>query len=338
MPTNLTPELLQDISVQVVAKFMSKQASLSEAIADKAKSMELNPEQIKRVIESSNTIAYLRQLEDAKDRSFEFPVAEYHDVMGRMVLPDSSPTVDSTVAPLAPPLGEKVEVTKTAGIKTNPLNEKAPVSQIDLNAPEEEQQKIAMLIKETLRAKQTLQKMAEEGHMISLRLEQLSARVQKDPAGFEKLAHVAAEENLGSLSVLCGFEKTAETGSVFLSSELKDVMSLNSLFKEAKDLLTKQSELEVFVSRATNILIEKKAFSPLGGAAEMLGKGIGKFFSKGIVNPLAKSVKGIVAGVAGLTAGKTIGQRIERSSDLGAAALAGAGTSHENPVWKSIHG
>ena len=57
--TNLTPELLQSISVKCAAKFMSKQASLSKAVADEALTNELGPEQIKRVIETTNTIAYL---------------------------------------------------------------------------------------------------------------------------------------------------------------------------------------------------------------------------------------------------------------------------------------
>ena len=184
MSTDLTPELLQDISVRVVSNFMTKQAGLSEGIAKEAKEMELNPDQIKRVIESSNTIAYLRQLEDATDRSFEFPVAEYNHVMGHLVLPTmnnvvckatnistvgqapyanatqtsedrdimgkkiigdiAASTVDRTVEPLAPKLYEKLEV----------IN------------PEQEQQKVAMLIKETLRVKQTMNKLAEIEELI----------------------------------------------------------------------------------------------------------------------------------------------------------------------------
>ena len=329
MLTNLTPELLQDISIKVVAKFMAKQACLSEAIAEQAKTLELNPDQIKRVIESSNTIAYLRQLEDASDRSFEFPVAEYRDVMGRMVLPDPSPTVNSVVAPV---LGEK-----TAGAKISPLNEKAPTSQIDTDNQEEEQVKVAMLIKETLRAKQTLQKMAEEGHLITLRLEQLSSVVQKDPAGFEKLSHIAEKEDLGILTLLCGFEKTATTESVFLSSELSDVMSLNSLFKEAKDMVLKQNEVEDFVKRATTVLIEKKAFAPIGAVSEGIGKGIGWVAGKA-VGGAGNLVKNVGIGLASLAAGKTLTQRAENVADIAASALVPATTTHENPVWKSIHG
>lgn len=342
MATDLTPELLQNIAIRVVAQFMTKQACLSASIASEAKTLELNPEQIKRVIETTNTIAYLRQLEDAKDRSFEFPIAEYRDVMGRMVLPDGSPTVNNIVEPLALPLAEKIEVTKSAEVKTGPLNKKAPVSQINSSITDsaeydQEQEKVAMLVKETLRVKQTLQKLAEEGYMVSMRLEKLASILQKDPQGFEKLSHIASEEDLGSLTVLCGFEKTAETSSVFTNSELADAISLNSLFKEAKDLITSQNEMEVFVKRATDILIEKNAFSPIGAAVEGIGKGLG-FATRKLGAGAVGAVKKVGVGLGALTAGKTIGQRLERAGDVAGAALAGTTMTHDTPVWKSIHG
>jgi len=339
MATDLSPELLQEIAVRVVSKYMTKQACLSGAIADAAKTLELNPEQIKRVIETSNTIAYLRQLEDATDRSFEFPVADYTDVMGRMVLPNTSPTVDITVAAPVAPLPQKSEVTKTAGVRSSPLNEKAPVSQIDASTPGDaydEQQKVAMLMKETFRVKQTMQKLAEEGYMVSMKLEKLASIVHKDPLGFEKLAFVASEEDLGSLAVLCGFEKTASSGSVFTTSDLKDAMSLNSMFKEAKDMVATNKEMETFVKRATEVLIEKKAFSPIGATVEGIGAGLG-WAARKIVGGGVGTVKAVGSGLAAASAGKTLGKRVERVADLGGAALTGASTTHANPVWESIH-
>ena len=323
MSIDLTPELLQDIAVRVVSQYMAKQACLAESIASEAKTLELNPDQIKRVIETSNTIAYLRQLEDATDRSFEFPVAEYRDVMGRMVLPEGTPTV-----------------TKTAGVRPCPLSEKAPASQINSdiseNAEYDQQQKVAMLMKETFRVKQTLQKLAEEGFMVSMRLEKLASVVQKDPFGFEKLIHVASPEDIESLTVLCGFEKTAETGSVFTSNELKDAISLNSLFKEAKEMIVDQAEMEDFIKRATEVLIEKNAFSPGGAIVEGIGKGMG-WATRKVMGGGISAAKGVGSGLAALTAGKTLGQKIEHGADIAGAALTGASTTHANPVWKSLH-
>jgi hypothetical protein len=343
MATDLTQELLQGIAVKVVTQFMTKQSSLSCAIADEAKAHELNPEQIKRVIEASNTIAYLRQLEDAHDRSFEFPVAEYRDVMGKMVLPDAtSPVVNSTVEPLAPPLAEKAEVTKSAGVKEGPLNAKAPVSQInqsgydatEYDRDNTQQLKTAMLLKETLRVRSTMQKLAEEGYMVSINLEKLASIVQKDPQGLEKLTHVASPEDLSSLTILCGFEKTAETGSVFTTTELKDAMSLNSLFKEAKEMIATEKEMGDFLERATPLL---KEAGILGWGAEQAGKGLGWAARKAVGGGVGLT-KGVGAGIAGLAAGKTIGQRLERGGDILGAATAGLSTNHTNPVWKSIHG
>lgn len=88
MTFELTSERLQQIAVDCVTQFISKQASLNEAIAKEAMDLELNADQTKRVIEASNTIAYLRQLEKSADRTFEFDVADYNKVMTNMTMPD----------------------------------------------------------------------------------------------------------------------------------------------------------------------------------------------------------------------------------------------------------
>lgn len=88
MTFELTPERLQEIAVGCVSQFIQKTASLNEAISKEAQALELNPDQTKRVIEASNTIAYLRQLEKSADRTFEFEVADYGKVMAHMCMPE----------------------------------------------------------------------------------------------------------------------------------------------------------------------------------------------------------------------------------------------------------
>ena len=327
MSFNLTPEALQDISVRVVCKYMTKQSCLSEAIVKEAKDLELNPDQIKRVIEASNTIAYLRQLEDASDRTFEFPVAEYRDIMGRMVLPaQPSPVVEKTAA----------AISRDKTVVPNPLDEQAPETQI--NSSISEQEKVAMLVKETLRVKHTITKMAEDGFIMSMRLEKMASKISTDPKAFEKLSHVASEEDLNSLLVLCGLEKTSSTNSsVFVNSELTDVLSLNSLFKEARDMVMIQKQGEAFVKRATEVLIEKKAFSPIGSAVEFAGKGIGWVAGKAVQGG-TNAVKGVGTGLAALAAGKTLSERVERVADIGGSAVSAPMIKHDNSVWNSIHG
>lgn len=88
MSFELNNDNLQNIAARCTAVFLNKQASLSEALAKEAMDLELNPDQIKRAIEATNTVAYLKQLEDSPDRTFEFPVADYKEVIAKMVLPE----------------------------------------------------------------------------------------------------------------------------------------------------------------------------------------------------------------------------------------------------------
>ena len=319
MSYHMTSEKLQEISVRVVSRFMTKQADLNTAICDEAKSLELNKDQISRVIETSNTLAYLRQLESASDRAFEFPVADYTQVMGRMVIPDpvtvATPSVVSTVPATA-------DVEKTAFVSSM-----------------SDQEKKAMLFKEASRVKQTLTKMASEEIIYSFRLEELASRVQKDPLALEKLAHVASEENLGMLTVLCGLEKTAATeGSVFSNKDLIDVLSLTSLLKEAREFVADRKQKEEFVKRAAQVFSHEPGFmskaigAPVEGAGFVAGKA-----GRGAVVGGANVLKGVGYAIKELSKGKSLMKRIENVSDIGAGVLGASAMKHANPVWDSIH-
>ena len=310
MTYELSPERLQEISVRVVSKLMTKQADLSSSIAEEAKSLELNPEQIKRVIESSNTIAYLRQLEDASDRTFEFPVADYTTVMGRLVIP-SAPAVTaqavsaSTPAPAAIIPGEQYSSIST-------------------------QEKMAMLSKEAMRIKQVLVKMASEEQILTISLTKAAEKFSKDPRAMEKLAHISPETS-GVLAVLCGLTKEASSkGSVFSNSDLSEAISLNSLLKEAKEMLAERAEKEEFVKRAFSILNRpsQAAHSSLNVAGKAIGTvanpvamGVGKAVGS-TVRAGAHIGKKIGKGIIALGAGKTVGGRLSNLGDVAGGAMA----------------
>lgn len=342
----LTPEGLQEISIRVVSQFMTKQADLTTAIANEAKTLRLNPDQIKRVIENSNTIAYLRQLEDASDRSFEFPIAEYKAVMAKMILPDQEiqddmgrsldlnaddPMVDSVNVQVAPP-------------PPNPSTQlmTPPASMSD-------QEKIAMVGKETLRLKQVLVKMAGEEDIVLYRIEESVGRVKRDEKALEKLAHVAPD-SFNKLAYLCGLDASLKTnGSVFRADELTSVTELTGLLKEASALIEERHRVERIVNQAQAFLLEKKALrgpvftrqpslmdSTVGSAMEGVGyaggkaiRGTGKAVAAG-GGMLRKGFKALVRGLPPLKVA-------ENAADIGAGVLTAADTKHENPVWDSIH-
>src|SRR4051812_18287701 len=92
---DMTPEQIRDCAVHVVEEFINKKVPLSQGVASCAELQALNSEQIKRVIEATNSIAYLKLLNGAEDRTFEFPVAEYTEVMGHLALPKNKLIVNT---------------------------------------------------------------------------------------------------------------------------------------------------------------------------------------------------------------------------------------------------
>lgn len=340
---DLTPEALQNISVKVVSSYMLKQACLSEAIANEAKDLELNPDQIKRVIEASNTVAYLRLLGDAPNRSdLEFPVATYTDVMGRMVLPDQpGPVISKTAGNDRPTL-------------KNPLD--ADDTETQINSSITEQEKQAMLVKETLRIKQTLAKMAEEGYVTASILEKAAANFVKDPLAFEKLAHVVAREDLRQLVVLCKMDlnKEASEGSVFRNEDLKDAITLNSLFKEARTMVLDYKQKEEFVKRASKIILEKKSTEidtrtktmktwdaldkhVTGPVMETAGKGLGAAIGYPIKG-IAMAARGVGRGAASMFKGVEASNAAGKLMDTGFGVLGAADYKPPYPVFKTING
>lgn len=268
----LTPESLQNIAIKCVTSFVTKQASLSEAIADESKSLELNPEQIKRVIETSNTLAYLRLLKDSPDRTFEFPIAEYPKVLANMSMPNvekcASSKSDSN-------LEKKAEVEVEIGEEINSMST---------------QEKRSILQKQAMINKQILSQIGEDKEYLKICLEKAAGVLTKDELGLEKLAQVVPEEDFTKICKLCAIEKRAEIGSIFVDKDLESAKQVYSLYTEAKELLEKEASLITFVKRAEEILFQKKSsFDPLGGATEGFAKGTSWAASK-TVGGLGKTI------------------------------------------------
>lgn len=259
----MTSERLQNIAVNCVTQFMNKQASLSEAIAKEASEIGLNSEQTKRVIEASNTIAYLRQLEKSADRTFEFKQADYTDVMGHMCLPDAQPeTLVKTASVVTP---ATVQVSKEV-VNTSTL-----------------QEKMAMLAKAHFTAKSTLEKIAYDKIDLHLRISKASSILNKDLHGYEKLAEVAKGEDLLKVVKLCGIEKTAADNVVFTNKDLTVASEVYSLLKEAEALLLKEAEIRGFVDKSGEVLFKQTAnVEKLAGFGTIVGGAIGTVVGGGL--------------------------------------------------------
>jgi hypothetical protein len=289
MSYELTPEKLQGIAVKCAAAFLTKQASLSEAIAKEAQELELNPEQIKRSIEATNTVAYLRQLEDASDRTFEFPLADYKEVMAHMVLPEKQAAESEKDE-------DKEEDDKSkekADDKSDSAKDEKKTESKDEDDEEDkkspsftQQEKVAMLTKETLRCVQVMEKIAFDKVGLQMELEAAAAKVAKDEKAFEKMAHILAPDEVTKLALLCGLEKQATFNSVFTDRELLDVTHLNDLYKQAVSLINEEANLVEFLNKSAAVL-EKQALAGLAGQA--IGASI-----RGATKLVTSPVKGVV--------------------------------------------
>lgn len=78
---NMSSDQLRDISVAVVEGFINNKIPLSQGLAKQAEAHDLNSDQVQRCVEVSNTVAHLKLLGMAEDRTFEFPLCKYAEVM-----------------------------------------------------------------------------------------------------------------------------------------------------------------------------------------------------------------------------------------------------------------
>lgn len=84
----MSSDRLRDISVAVVEDFINNRTPLSEGLAKQAAANDLNCDQIQRCVEASNTIAHLKLLSVAEDRTFEFPLCKFAEVMEKAATPN----------------------------------------------------------------------------------------------------------------------------------------------------------------------------------------------------------------------------------------------------------
>ena len=276
----MTPDLIQKLSVEAVSKFLTKEASLSEAIAEQAIANELNAEQTKRVIEASNSIAYLRQLEkSASDRTFEFPVASYEEVLRNMVIPEASASKNPSEANS---IDQVSVVEKQASESGHGLGVDGFDSQFSTT----------LLSNEVIRAKAVLEKMAYDKEALRQDLLEKAASFAKEKNALEKLSMVISEEDFPSMLVLTGLEKSAsQTSVLFNESELSSAKKVYDLYKKAQELVSEEEQLQTFIQRAEPLCKEANLVGALVSGATRVAtapfKVVGKTLASGVKNQYA---------------------------------------------------
>lgn len=234
MATDFNSELVRDLSIKAVEGFLNDKVPLSIGIAKEASAHSFNSEQIKRTIEATNNIAYLKMLSEADDRTFEFPVASYKEVLAHMVMPEG-------FSEQSAPQKEVQASDKTPTIeKTASVDPKIAEQDYVLGLSKQAQFKLLETEYEVNRTH--LEHLNGYSSILAEKLIKQAQLVGKDPSGMDKLASVTNADQFAQLSYLVTgdvkeYRNLGEYG-IFKEASLRAVKELASLHKEACDVVT----------------------------------------------------------------------------------------------------
>lgn len=308
-------EKIKGLAVKAVTGFVTDGTSLNDGIAKIASEENLNPEQIKRVVEASNTIAHLKLLESSKDRTFEFPVAKYESVLGKMVMPEGYTPTPTQLA--------KEQDIDSAASRGDAKNENIKYA----SSREELETYVARSL---IAVKTNLEKLAYDKQEKLLEIEDSIKKLQKAEFPMEKLAEVAEEEDF---NLVFGIEKSASLNDklVFTDRDLAEARRLVGLLKEAREIIKEEHEKQAWVAAAAGTL--GKALGSLVGVPTrwLAGKG---------ANIVTNTAKGVTAKLTKQPipgASKTLWESTKKNANRGLMLGGAALTPHAGgSVWDQL--
>lgn len=292
---------IKDLAGKTVEDFINHKVPLNEGIAKYASEMNLNSDQVQRLVEATNASAYLELMKTAGDRTFEFPIADYKGVMVKVAFPqrmiDNVDVKEKDKYPSGD--GESINK-KEIGIEARQPED----DDIDLD----KQAYINDLTRAYMRNKDHLEKIAIDKQIIGLEIDVAVMALKNDDHCLEKIAEVSEEAEFEILKKFF-HEKQALEKLVFRDSELKVARTLVGLLKNAKEIVSKEKQLQNYEDRSLMVLRKSAGIKPVGTEAKK-DWGIG-----------AKGLK------AGYKAIKVPGLNL-----LGAATY-----TPKQDVWKELH-
>lgn len=279
----ITNQDLQDIAVKCTSDFLNNQVPLNEGLAKQASELGLNSDQLRRAVEVTNTLAFLKSAQVAGDKTVEFPLANYTDIIKEACIPDMSHIKEaSEVSSLSTAITPPESFEKRASLANEALSFEMP--SLDKEQLIKHIQKQAALNERMLvRAlgdaevlKTDLLKTAEELRKNPSWKEALSAQEIEDSL-FEKLAFCVSGQKEHRISFSKELVKAASYQVGYKVTALRQSENLVSLYKEASSLLDEISTRQAHHDAAQALIKEAflgnflkaapKAISTLGQAA-----------------------------------------------------------------------
>lgn len=297
----LTQDTIKNLATYCVTKYAAESIPLNTSIVKVASDNELNPDQIKRVVEATNQLAYLSKLASESDRTAEFPLAEYPKVMEDLYSDIKSFSKQASI------LDTVSNVFKAPIVKE--ASDSTMLSKEELNKS---------LYKVASISRRRLNDLSLYKQDVMVKIANAVETVHKDANALEKIATL---DNARELTLLVyGHDKVAETRSIFSDKDMKDVKSLSETLSMAKSAAAEFAELEGKVLKAEAII--KEAFiGPMIGAA--------KNISKPIINKVKTKTKGPISTASNVVSSLETADNVKTTSTK---------RKHTSDVWSSLRG
>lgn len=255
---NIDSSYLQDVAVRCTEQFLNNKIPLNESLAKEASDHGLNSDQLQRCIEAANTVTHLKLMSLVSDRTVEFPLAKYAEVMDLIMGPNEPHLVEGTT---------QVKEASEASTSLDSLTKEAQFVEPKVSNHE------AMIhfIKEAAANDLRLEHLGYESEKVRLNLMKSAKLIEQDPKGLDKMACVLGPE-FGPLSVLVSGSAQVKrdfgeaSKLMFKEAELKEVYTLAELYKQAQEILSETSRRQDLAVKAAAV---KEAYKD-GMKTEML--------------------------------------------------------------------
>lgn len=254
-------EELKHMAAQAVGDYLNQGATLNEAVAKIAVAKQLNSEQLNRLVETTNKVAYLKVLENASDRTVSFPLASVKEVNDAILSPCGVEKVAHCSSVRNP-------MDIVAGIRTAPMEKSA--SDADYKFKPSEQEIDANMLKVAGYFRKQYENLAMEKEILLADLIKAASILREDPYAGAKIS--VKSNSPHELCKLAGVELSENTlGRPFYEKELEKVAGLDALWAQAKEVSSKEeqldSQLEKFAGMGFNFLQAAKPMLKSAGAA-----------------------------------------------------------------------
>jgi len=304
---DMSVDFLKNVGAGVVARYRNGGVSLNDGIIKVAEANEMNADQVARLVETVNQLAYLSGPHGSMDKTAEFDLANTEQIMAYFLTPSMEKAAsEKRPSPLS--------------LMSAPMEKVASAYEPNIDPIEARKQ----LTKHLYAGREQLRSMQMEEMNITEGLLKSAAVVAKDPDALMKIAALTGGDSKRYnelCSLVFGHVKEASGPSIRGVEALFNVKALQDSLGLAKEASMKRQDLEEKLTKIAEVIcpphLTKEAFvgSLIRAAGSIMRGG-----AKG-ANSAGKAIK--LGGTVAI-AGPEIGQIASKSAPT-------------KDVWGSLH-